>query len=174
MKTPELRMPIFGVAGFKNSGKTTLTSRIVSELTSRGYKVSTIKHAHHGFDLDQKGRDSFIHRQAGAHEVAIVSSSRWAVLHELREEKEPTFDEILSRLSPCDVVIIEGFKREAYPKIEVRRPDLGHPELAAEDENIMAIACDEAVEGATIPVFRRDDAIQIADFIIEHLGIRTS
>lgn len=166
--------PIFGVAGFKNSGKTTLTSRIVSELTRRGFKVSTVKHAHHGFDIDQKGRDSFIHREAGAHEVAIVSGTRWAILHELREEEEPTFDEILSHLSPCDVVIIEGFKHEAYPKIEVRRLDLDHPLLAPEDDNIVAIACDGAVVGANIPVFKRDDAVHITNFIIEHLDIAKS
>ena len=169
-----MKTPIFGIAGFKNSGKTTLTSRIVTELTGRGFKVSTIKHAHHGFDLDQQGRDSFIHRQAGAHEVAIVSSSRWAILHELRDEPEPTFKDILSQLSECDVVIIEGFKREAYPKIEVRRPELGHPLLAPEGDNIVAIACDEPVEDTNVPAFRRDDAVQITDFLIEHLGIGKS
>lgn len=162
---------MFGVAGFKNSGKTTLTSRLVTELTQRGYVVSTIKHAHHGFDLDQKGRDSFIHRQAGAHEVAIVSGSRWAILHELRDSEEPTFKEMLARLGPCDVVIVEGFKREAYPKIEVRRLDMDHPALAPDDVNIVAIACDDPLEGETVPVFTRDDAKNIADFIIDHLGI---
>ncbi len=163
--------PMFGIAGFKNSGKTTLTSRIVSELTNRGYRVSTIKHAHHGFDLDQKGRDSFIHRQAGAHEVAIVSGSRWAILHELREDEEPTFEEMLARLSPCDIVIVEGFKREAYPKIEVRRLDLDHQPLAPDDVNIVAIACDSPLEEQNIPVFTRDDAKSITDFILEHLGV---
>lgn len=165
---------MFGVAGFKNSGKTTLTSRIVTELTARGFKVSTIKHAHHGFDLDQQGRDSFVHRQAGAHEVVIVSGSRWALLHELRGNEEPTFEEMVARLSPCDVVIVEGFKREAYPKIEVRRLDLDHPPLAPDDENIVAIACDSPLEDASVPVFTRDDATNITDFIVEHLGLRKS
>jgi len=160
---------MFGVAGFKNSGKTTLTSAIVKELTARGFKVSTIKHAHHGFDLDQKGRDSFVHRQAGAHEVAIVSGSRWAILHELRGHDEPSFTEMLARLSPCDIVIVEGFKREAYPKIEVRRLDLDHPALAPDDVNIVAIACDTPLAGQNIPVFTRNDAVNITDFILEHL-----
>jgi len=164
---------MFGVAGFKNSGKTTLTSRLVTELTDRGFKVSTIKHAHHGFDLDQKGRDSFIHRQAGAHEVAIVSGSRWAILHELRDAEEPSFEEMLARLSPCDIVIVEGFKREAYPKIEVRRLDLDHPALAPDDENIVAIACDDPLEEQRVPVFTRNDTKNITDFILEHLGMRT-
>ena len=165
---------MFGVAGFKNSGKTTLTSRLVTELTARGFKVSTIKHAHHGFDLDQKGRDSFIHRQAGAHEVAIVSGSRWAILHELRGSEEPTFEDMLARLSPCDIVIVEGFKREAYPKIEVRRLDLDHPALAPDDVNIVAIACDDPLVDQEVPVFTRDDAENIADFIIDHLGLHKS
>ena len=162
---------MFGIAGFKNSGKTTLTSRLVTELTARGFKVSTIKHAHHGFDLDQKGRDSFIHRQAGAHEVAIVSGSRWAILHELREAEEPSFEEMLSRLSPCDIVIVEGFKREAYPKIEVRRLDLDHPPLARDDENIVAIACDSPLDDERVPVFTRNDTVNITDFILEHLNL---
>ncbi len=165
---------MFGVAGFKNSGKTTLTSRLVTELTARGFKVSTIKHAHHGFDLDQKGRDSFIHRQAGAHEVAIVSGSRWAILHELRGNEEPTFEDMLARLSPCDIVIVEGFKREAYPKIEVRRLDLDHPALAPDDVNIVAIACDDPLVDQEVPVFTRDDAENITDFVIDHLGLRKS
>ncbi len=165
---------MFGVAGFKNSGKTTLTSRLVTELTARGYRVSTIKHAHHGFDLDQKGRDSFIHRQAGAHEVAIVSGSRWAILHELRGSEEPTFEDMLARLSPCDIVIVEGFKREAYPKIEVRRLDLDHPALAPDDVNIVAIACDDPLVGESVPVFTRDDAEKITDFILDHIGLRKS
>ncbi len=165
---------MFGVAGFKNSGKTTLTSRLVTELTARGFRVSTIKHAHHGFDLDQKGRDSFIHRQAGAHEVAIVSGSRWAILHELRGSEEPTFEDMLARLSPCDIVIVEGFKREAYPKIEVRRLDLDHPALAPDDVNIVAIACDDPLVDQEVPVFARDDAEKITDFIINHLGLRKS
>tara|TARA_R110002110_G_scaffold240910_1_gene457200 strand:+ start:185 stop:682 length:498 start_codon:yes stop_codon:yes gene_type:complete len=164
---------MFGIAGFKNSGKTTLASAIVTELTARGFKVSTIKHAHHGFDLDQQGRDSFIHRQAGAHEVAIVSGSRWAILHELREDEEPTFEEMLSHLSPCDIVIVEGFKREAYPKIEVRRLDLNHRALAPDDVNIVAIACDDPLVDQSVPVFTRNDAEKITDFILEHLGMRT-
>ena len=168
-----MNTPMFGIAGFKNSGKTTLASAIVTELTARGFKVSTIKHAHHGFDLDQQGRDSFIHRQAGAHEVAIVSGSRWAILHELREDEEPTFEEMLSHLSPCDIVIVEGFKREAYPKIEVRRLDLNHRALAPDDVNIVAIACDDPLVDQSVPVFTRNDAEKITDFILEHLGMRT-
>ena len=127
---------VFGIAGWKNSGKTGLAVRIVTELTARGYRVSTIKHAHHDFDIDKVGADSWRHRQAGAHEVTIVSGTRFAIMHELRGEPEPSFEEILSRLAPCDLVLIEGYKYEPVPKIEARRLEAEEywAELRAEGE----------------------------------------
>lgn len=163
--------PVFGIAGFKNSGKTTMTARLVEELTGRGYRVSTVKHAHHRFDIDHEGRDSYRHRQAGATEVAIVSRSRWALVHELRDEDEPPLGEILAKLAPCDAVLIEGYKREAHPKIELRRAGLGHPEIAPEDSSIVAIASDGPVGPANVPVFGIDDVPAIADFVVGHLGL---
>src|SRR5690349_7814078 len=126
-------MKVIGVAGFKNAGKTTLVERLVRALTGLGIRVSTVKHAHHSFDIDHEGRDSFRHRAAGASEVAVISASRWAIIHELRDEAEPPLAEILAKLDPCDLVIIEGYKRDHHDKIEVRNLALDHPELAGDD-----------------------------------------
>jgi len=123
---------VFGIAGWKNSGKTGLAVRLVEEFTRRGYRISTIKHAHHDFDIDKVGADSYRHRQAGAHEVALVSVTRFAIMHELRGEPEPAFEEILARLGPCDLVLIEGYKREPVPKIEARRLEAKNREPLAE------------------------------------------
>ncbi|SOC85394.1 molybdopterin-guanine dinucleotide biosynthesis protein MobB/molybdenum cofactor guanylyltransferase,TIGR02665 [Ensifer adhaerens] len=162
---------ILGISGWKNSGKTGLTVRLVEELTARGYRVSTIKHAHHDFDIDKVGADSFRHRQAGAHEVTIVSGTRYAIMHELRGNPEPAFEEVLSRLAPCDIVVIEGYKREPVPKIEARRLEAkSHVPLAPEDPHIVAIAADHAVEDAGLPVFDLDDTQAIADFAERLLG----
>lgn len=164
-----IRPPIFGVTGWKNSGKTTLVTKLVEELTRRGYRVSTIKHAHHAFDIDKEGADSYRHRQAGASEVAIVSGKRWALMHELRDEAEPALDDVIARLSPCDIVIIEGYKREGHPKIEARRMDARNREpLAETDPQIVAIAADYPLEGETLPGFALDDIATITDFIIVH------
>jgi molybdopterin-guanine dinucleotide biosynthesis protein MobB len=165
-------LKLLGIAGFKNTGKTTLTERLVSELTSRNYRISTIKHAHHGFDIDQAGRDSWRHRQAGAREVAIVSMKRWALVHELRGEAEPPLAEVLAKLSPCDLVLTEGYKSERHPKIEVRDVYLGHPELAGKDQTVIAIAANAAIDNAPVPVFDREDTKGLADFIIERLGLK--
>jgi molybdopterin-guanine dinucleotide biosynthesis protein B len=162
---------VFGIAGFKNSGKTTLTERLVRELTSRGYRVSTVKHAHHGFDVDQEGRDSWRHRQAGASEVAVVSAKRWALLHELRGEAEPPLKEILSKLSPCDLILTEGYKAESHPKIELRNVELRHPELAGKDPTVVAIAANGEIGSAPVPVFDREDIKAIADFIVARTGL---
>lgn len=167
-----MSLKLLGIAGFKNAGKTTLTERLVRELTSRHYRISTIKHAHHGFDIDQEGRDSWRHRQAGASEVAIVSVKRWALVHELRGEAEPPLIETLSKLSPCDLVLTEGYKRENHPKIEVRNLDLGHPELAGEDKSVIAIAANGAIDNSPVPVFDREDVRALADFIVERLGLK--
>lgn len=166
---------VFGITGWKNSGKTTLTERLVRELTSRGWNVSTIKHAHHEFDIDKEGTDSFRHREAGAREVAVVSARRWALMHELREEQEPRLEDILARLAPCDLVLIEGYKREPHKKIEARRLDArDRTPLSRSDPNIVAVAADHPQAGEELPVFDLDDVDAIADFIEEAAGLRRS
>jgi molybdopterin-guanine dinucleotide biosynthesis protein B len=162
---------VIGVAGFKNAGKTTLVERLVTELTRRGHRVSTVKHAHHSFDIDHEGRDSFRHRKAGASEVAVVSRHRWAIIHESRDEAEPALEEILAKLAPCDLVIIEGYKRDSHDKIEVRNLDLAHPNLAGDDPTIVAIAANGPIAGAPLPVFDRDDVTALASFIEKHAGL---
>lgn len=163
---------VFGITGWKNSGKTTLTERLVTELVGRGWRVSTIKHAHHDFDIDKPGADSFRHREAGATEVAIVSGRRWALMHELRNETEPTLDEVLTRIAPCDLVLVEGYKREHHLKIEARRLEAkDRSPLTANDPSIIAIAADHPVEGEQVPVFGIDDIKAIADFVEARTGL---
>ena len=162
--------PVFGITGFKNSGKTTLTARLVTELTGRGFRVSTVKHAHHAFDIDHEGRDSYRHREAGAAEVAVVSRNRWALIHELRDEAEPTLEQILGTLAPCDLVLVEGYKTDRHAKIEVRRSGLDHLRLAEEDDTVVAIASDMTIEGAPVPVIDMDDIPAIADFVLSQIG----
>ncbi|CAD7045215.1 molybdopterin-guanine dinucleotide biosynthesis protein B [Pseudorhizobium endolithicum] len=166
------RPRVFGIAGWKNSGKTGLAVRLVEEFTRRGYRISTIKHAHHDFDIDRVGADSYRHRQAGAHEVALVSGTRFAVMHELRGAPEPSFEDILARLSPCDLVLVEGYKREPVPKIEARRREAAKREpLAPSDPHIVAIAADHPVADGSLPVFDLDDTEAIADFIAAAAGL---
>ena len=166
---------IFGVTGWKNSGKTTLMVRLVAELTRRGWRVSTVKHAHHSFDVDRQGTDSRRHREAGASEVAIVSGHRWALMHELRGEDEPPLDEVLDRLSPCDLVLIEGYKTAPHRKIEARRMAAGDTSpLTASHPNIVAIAADHPVSGETVDVFDLDDIDAIAGFIERIVGLSES
>ena len=162
---------VIGVAGFKNAGKTTLVEKLVTELTRRGHRVSTVKHAHHSFDIDHEGRDSFRHRKAGASEVAVVSRHRWAIIHESREEEEPTLQEILTKLAPCDLVIVEGYKRDSHDKIEVRNLDLAHPRLAGDDPTVVAVAANGSIDDAPVPVFDRDDVTALASFIEQHVGL---
>ena len=163
--------PVFGVTGWKNSGKTTLVERLVAELSRRGYRVSTVKHAHHAFDIDHTGTDSFRHRAAGATEVAIVSGARWALMHELRDEDEPRLADVLARMAPVDLILVEGYKREAHFKIEVRRREAARREpLAPQDPMIVAVAADHEVADA-LPVFALDDVRAIADFILGHCGL---
>lgn len=160
----------FGIAGWKNSGKTTLVAGVVKELTNRGMIVSTVKHAHHGFDLDQPETDSHHHRSAGAREVAIVSSKRWAIMHELNNEDEPALGEVLSRLAPCDLVLIEGYKNELLPKIEIIGP--GTPDkdqIWRNDPNIVGIAADEPLDNCELPTFPRRDVSAIAGFIHDYI-----
>lgn len=163
---------VFGIVGWKNSGKTTLTERIISELTARGWRVSTVKHAHHAFDIDREGADSFRHREAGAAEVAIVSGRRWALMHELRDEAEPALESILARLADADIVLVEGYKREAHRKIETRRLEAKDTApLSKNDPNIVAVAADHAQPAETLPVFDLDDTKSIADFIERTTGL---
>ena len=162
---------VIGVAGFKNAGKTTLVEKLVMELTRRGRRVATVKHAHHSFDIDHEGRDSFRHRKAGACEVAVVSRHRWAIIHEMGQEIEPSLEDILAKLAPCDLVIVEGYKRDTHDKIEVRNLALDHPKLAGDDPTIVAIAANGPVAGAPVPLFDRDDVSALVSFIEKHMGL---
>ena len=164
--------PVLGIAGWKNSGKTTLTTKIIAELTRRGLRVASVKHAHHEANLDQPGTDTFRHRAAGATEVALVTSARWALIHELGGADEPTLAEIIEHLSPCDIVLIEGYKREAIPKIETRRlASAQNGPLASDDPNIIAVAADHPTDAAGRPDFDLDDVAGIADFIVAHFHL---
>jgi molybdopterin-guanine dinucleotide biosynthesis protein B len=165
--------PVLGIVGWKNSGKTTLAARLVTELTRRGYRVACVKHAHHDADIDREGTDSFRLRAAGATEVALVTARRWAIVHELRGNAEPALDETLSRLSPADIVIVEGYKREPMPKIEVRRLQANQTDaMAPGDPNVVAVAADHAADGIGQPTFDLDDVAGIADFIVELLALQ--
>lgn len=165
-------MKIFGITGWKNSGKTTLVAGLLREFAARGLRVSTIKHAHHAFDLDHPGKDSYQHRTAGAQEVLIASSGRWALLHELRGAAEPALAELVARLSPVDLVLVEGFKGEAHPKLEVRRTGIAGPLLAENDPHIVAIASDMPLAlTPPRPIFAPNDIAGIADFILRHCGL---
>jgi molybdopterin-guanine dinucleotide biosynthesis protein B len=161
-------MRIFGLAGWSGSGKTTLMTALIPELADRGVTVSTLKHAHHAFDVDQPGKDSWRHRQAGAREVMISSQTRWALMHELRGAPEPTFDELVRRMGAVDLLLVEGFKRHPHPKIEVYRPSLGKPLLHPEDPLVVAIASDEMLPGLTLPWLPLSDASAVATFILGH------
>jgi molybdopterin-guanine dinucleotide biosynthesis protein B len=163
---------VIGVCGFKNAGKTTLVEKLVQHLTGLGYRISTVKHAHHDFDIDHEGRDSFRHRKAGASEVAVVSQKRLAVLTEFGTEPAPPLAEVLARLKPCDLVIVEGYKRDTHDKIEVRNLELSHPNLAGDDPTIVALAASGPVKNAPVPVFSRDDVAQLAQFIISHVKMQ--
>jgi molybdopterin-guanine dinucleotide biosynthesis protein B len=163
-------MRIFGLAGWSGSGKTTLMTVLIPELVRRGFTVSTLKHAHHSFDIDQPGKDSWRHRQAGAAEVMISSHNRWALMHELRGAPEPSLDELVRRMSPVDLLLIEGFKRYPHPKIEVYRPSLGKPLLHPEDPFVVAIASDERLAGLKLPWLPLSDASAIATFILDYEG----
>ena len=164
-------MKTFGLAGWSGSGKTSLLRRLIPELRARGLSVSTVKHAHHAFDLDQPGKDSHTHRQAGATEVLVTSSARWALMHELRGADEPSLEALLARMSPVDLVLVEGFKRVALPKLEVHRPSVGKPLLAGGDPWIVAVATDAAGLAVDRPVLALDDTAAIAGFILDHLAL---
>jgi molybdopterin-guanine dinucleotide biosynthesis protein B len=159
-------MKLVGLAGWSGSGKTTLLAKLIPLITVRGLTVSTVKHAHHEFDVDQPGKDSWVHRQAGATEVLVSSSRRFALMHELRGEPEPALDELLHRLAPVDLVFIEGFKRDAYPKIEVYRPENGKPLLCPDDRWIVAIASPSPTANTPVPWLPLDEPAAIVDFVL--------
>ena len=170
MTTPNLApsvasMRVVGLAGWSGAGKTTLLTQVIPLLKKRGIRVATVKHAHHAFEIDRPGKDSWLHREAGASEVAIVSSRRWAIVHELRDEPEPALIEILAKLSPADLVIVEGFKRHALPKLEIFRTTLGKPLLQPDDHCIVAIAADAPLPQAQVPVLMLDDVEGIANVL---------
>ena len=163
-------MKIFGVVGWKNSGKTGLMERLVADLTARGLKVSTIKHAHHAFDVDQPGRDSHRHRVAGAGQVLLASRMRWALMTELGDAPEPPLSELLGKLDPCDLVLIEGYKRDGHAKLEAHRAETGQPLIAPDDPTVRAVASDAPLS-LDRPVFDLDDTRGIADFLLAELGL---
>jgi molybdopterin-guanine dinucleotide biosynthesis protein B len=166
---------IFGLAGWSGSGKTTLLVELIPWLRRQGLSVSTIKHAHHGFELDQPGKDSHRHREAGAREVLISSGRRWALVHELDAEPEPTLAELLGHLSPVDLVLVEGFKRDpSYPKLEVWRSANDKPLICPEDPSVVALASDRPVPGIALPRLSLDDIPAIGAFLMSHLGLPQS
>jgi len=164
-------MEIFGIAGWSGSGKTTLLVKLIPELTGRGLKVSTIKHAHHGFDFDKPGKDSYEHRIAGATEVMITSDNRWALMRELRDEAEPTLAECAAHMGDVDLLLVEGFKHESHNKIEVSRSATGKPMLQPDDPHIVAIVSDVEQGQYPVPVIHLDDVKAVADFIVEFTGL---
>lgn len=165
-------MKMFGLTGWSGSGKTTLIVRLIPALIRRGLTVSTMKHAHKGFDIDHPGKDSHNHRVAGATEVLVSSPRRWALMHEIRDdEPELTLNELLPKLSPVDLLLIEGFKREPHEKIEVWRPAVGKPMIAPSDPSIVAIASDGPVPESPVPVFDLNDEEAMAAFIVERCGL---
>ena len=163
-------MNIFGIVGWKNAGKTGLMERLVTEITARGLRVSTVKHAHHSFDVDHPGKDSHRHRIAGATEVLLASRNRFALMHELRDAPEPPLAALLARLSRVDLVLVEGYKRDAHPKVEAHRAATGNPLIATGDPTIRAVASDTALV-LDRPVFDLDDTVAIADFILSEVGL---
>lgn len=164
-------MQVFGLAGYSGSGKTTLLERLIPFLTAQGLTLALIKHAHHDFDIDQPGKDSYRHRQAGATEVLVSSAQRWALMHELRGAEEPSLQAHLARLSPCDLVLVEGFKREPIPKLEIHRQDNAKPLLFTQDPHIVAIATDVPIE-APLPLFDMNAIEAIGLFVLKTTGLR--
>jgi molybdopterin-guanine dinucleotide biosynthesis protein B len=164
-------MKVFGLVGWSGSGKTTLMVRLIPELTSRGLSVSTMKHTHHNFDIDQKGKDSYEHRAAGATEVMLTSGKRWVLQKELRDEDEPDMDDLIARMAPVDLILIEGFKRHRHAKMEVFRPSVGKDLLAAGDDTIVAVASDGSIDDLACPVLDMNDVAAVADFIVDYCGL---
>ena len=163
-------MKIYGIVGYKNAGKTGLMERLVVEIAARGISISTIKHAHHNFDVDQPGKDSYRHRKAGAQQVLLASGTRWALMTELRDAPEPPLSDLITQLAPVDLVLVEGYKRDEHPKVEAFRTATGNPMIAPYDASIRAVASDTPVT-LDRPVFDLDDTTAIADFILSEVGL---
>jgi molybdopterin-guanine dinucleotide biosynthesis protein MobB len=163
-------MKVYGVTGWKNAGKTGLMERLVEEITRRGFSVSTVKHAHHTFDVDHAGRDSYRHRSAGARQVMLSSRNRWALMSELRGAEEPPLAALLAKLDPVDLILIEGYKRDSHPKVEAYRAETGNALIAPDDPTIRAVASDTPLD-LDRPVFGLDDTAAIADFILQEVGL---
>ena len=162
---------ILGLAGWSGSGKTTLVRALIPALVARGVRVSTVKHAHHAFDVDTPGKDSYEHRAAGAGEVLVSSAHRWALMHENRGAPEATLDQLVAKLAPCDLVLVEGFKAGAHDKLEIHRPSVGKPLLAAEDPHVVAVASDEPLPELRLPRLDLNDVEGIAAFVLAHTGL---
>jgi molybdopterin-guanine dinucleotide biosynthesis protein MobB len=162
---------ILGISGWSGNGKTTLLTRLIPELNRRGFTVSTIKHAHHKFDIDRPGKDSFRHREAGAQEVLISSSNRWAFMHENRDGKEATLDELLPMMAPVDILLIEGYKSESFPKIEVWRKEAGSEPRVHTDPTIIAVATSKPGMTFPVPVLDLNDETRVAEFIIQYFKL---
>ena len=167
-------MKVFGLAGWSGSGKTTVMVNLLPELIQRGFSVSTVKHAHHKFDIDRPGKDSYEHRRAGATEVMISSINRWALMHELSDNNDLPLTELMEHMSPVDLLIVEGFKWEPQPKIEIHRPSLGKPLLQPDDRNIVAVASDKKLHSLDVPVLPLSDILGIADFIVDAVSLKPS
>lgn len=163
-------MKIFGVTGYKNAGKTGLMERLVTEITGRGFTVSTLKHAHHSFDIDHPGKDSYRHRAAGAHQVVLSSGNLWAMMTELRDTPEPPLADLLAQMAPVDLILVEGWKRDNHPKIEAFRAAPNNPLIATNDPTIKAVASDTQLD-LDRPVFDLNDTTIIADFILSETGL---
>ncbi|NMG36398.1 molybdopterin-guanine dinucleotide biosynthesis protein B [Azoarcus sp. TTM-91] len=164
-------MKVFGFAGWSGSGKTTLIEKLIPQFTRRGLRVSIIKHAHHGFDIDKPGKDSWRHREAGATQVLMLSDDRWVLMHELRGQPEPTLEEQLALLAPSDLVLIEGYKAAPVPKIEIHRPAVGKAPLWPDNPHVVAVASDEAI-ACPLPLLPLNDAGAIADFILDYVSAK--
>jgi molybdopterin-guanine dinucleotide biosynthesis protein B len=167
-------MKILGFAGWSGAGKTTLLAKLIPALLARGVRVSTLKHAHHGFDVDTPGKDSHVHRTAGATEVMVASGKRWALMHELRDESEPDAASLIRHMTPVDLLLIEGFKSEPHDKIEVHRTANGKPLLSALDPTYVAIASDGPVPGTQLPVLDINDVAAVTAFVIDHCRLGTA
>ena len=163
---------VFGIVGWKNSGKTTLVESLVKYITEQGYQVSTIKHAHHSFDIDHEGTDSFRHRKAGAKEVILASRKRWALIHELIDEPEKDFDFLVNSISPTDLILVEGFKEEGHNKIEVIRAENKKIPIYQSDNGILAIVSDYKIPDLSLPIFNPDEISKIADFILKKTSLK--
>ena len=163
-------MRIFGFAGWSGSGKTTLIEQLIPRFVQRGLRVSLIKHAHHTFDVDQPGKDSYRHRQAGTAEILVTSSRRWVLMHELRGAHEPSFEDQVKRISPCDLLLVEGFKHAPIPKLEVWRKETGEPLLHPNDPHIVAVASDARIE-TKLPLLNLNDVDEICNFILKKLEL---